>query len=158
MDQSKLYPLLKREEKQNIFLKSNTVTIRENNKAKRTIYLPAYLTFLIRSLQDIKPRENTITIKYTLVIRILAGNELEQDLINFIGQRLRVNINEETIIPADNYNNDIIVSGKETASGEKYIPFIFRGTFTTTLDDDFYWTPFDVLNIHFKVNILDLKY
>lgn len=93
---------------------------------------------------------------YTLVIRILVGNELDKELIKYVKESLKFRVNEEEVKAAD--DNGSNVSLKDTASGEKFLAYTCRGVCTSKLGENFYWTPFDVLPIPLKIELSHIVY
>lgn len=112
----------------------------------RALFIPCYMTFLIKSLSNINLHAGTIQIKYTLVMRI-SKQGVPDEIMDHIRGGILLRINEEPLSIDDKYTSKVI---KE--NDQFYIVNI-RDKMTIEFSVKLLCTPFDRFTIPLKIEL-----
>ena len=110
------------------------------------LFIPTYMTLLVKSLSNINMHAGTLDIKFTLIIRIKKEG-VPEPILNDISRAILLRINEEPFSIDQNYNNKVV------KDNDNFYIVNIRDKLTIDFNVKLLSTPFDRFTIPLKIEL-----
>lgn len=128
---------------------NNILMLRDDKKKSIQLFIPAYVSVKVKSIQKIEIKDLVAEINCVLII-ILLIDDISKELEKMLEQNIMVQVNR-----GDSFQLRVVEDStriKMKREG-KFLKFIVRDVFPVQIYDDVFLSPFEILNLVLTVTV-----